>query len=212
LIGRHRGTLQEWLRIYREEGLAGLEIVKSSNGGGNRVIPKWAEFALSKRLQESENGFASYGAVQEWLSQTLGVEAEYHAVYQMTRYRLKANFLQFSHVDTECFQRFLNEFSQAYPDSLNIIQLDNGRFHSGKKLVLPDNIILLFQPPYCPELNPIEHLWQYLKADLRWADFKTLEELQIKLGQLLAELTPEIIASITRYPFILDALSVINTI
>jgi DDE superfamily endonuclease len=62
-------------------------------------------------------------------------------------------FLQFSHVDTECFQRFLDEFSQAYPDSLNIIQLDNGRFHSGKKLVLPDNILLLFQPPYCPELN-----------------------------------------------------------
>ena len=89
-IGRHRGTLQEWLRIYREEGLAGLEIVKSSPGGGNRVIPKWAEAALSKRLQESENGFASYGAIQEWLSETLGVEAEYHAVYQMARYRLKA--------------------------------------------------------------------------------------------------------------------------
>ena len=121
-------------------------------------------------------------------------------------------FLQFSHVDTECFQRFLDEFSQAYPDSLNIIQLDNGRFHSGKKLVLPDNILLLFQPPYCPELNPIEHLWQYLKADLRWASFKTLEELQIKLGQILAELTPEIIAGITGYPFILDALSVVNII
>jgi transposase len=121
-------------------------------------------------------------------------------------------FLQFSHVDTKCCQRFLDEFSQADPDSLNIIQLDNGRFHSGKKLVVPDNIILLFQPPYCPELNPIEHLWQYLKADLRWASFKTLEELQIKLGQLLAELTPEIIAGITGYPFILDALSVINTI
>jgi transposase len=89
-IGRHRGTLQKWLRIYRAEGLPGLEIVKSSSGGGNRVIPKWAEDALSKRLQESENGFASYGAVQQWLSQTLGVEAEYHAVYQMTRYRLKA--------------------------------------------------------------------------------------------------------------------------
>jgi transposase len=89
-IGRHRGTLQEWLRIYREEGIAGLEIVKSSPGGGNRVIPLWAESALSERLQESENGFASDGAVQEWLSQTLGVEAEYHAVYQLTRYRLKA--------------------------------------------------------------------------------------------------------------------------
>ena len=121
-------------------------------------------------------------------------------------------FLQFSHVDTECFQRFLAEFSHVYPDSLNIIQVDNGRFHTSKKLVVPDNIILLFQPPYCPELNPIEHLWQYLKADLRWAAFKTLEELQIKVGELLAELTPEIIASITGYPFILDALSVVNTI
>jgi hypothetical protein len=69
--------LQEWLRIDREEGLAGLEIVKSSNGGGNRVIPKWAEAALSKRLQESENRFASNGVVQQWLSQTLGVEAEF---------------------------------------------------------------------------------------------------------------------------------------
>jgi transposase len=90
--------------------------------------------------------------------------------------------------------------------------VDNGRFHTSKKLVVPENIILLFQPPYCPELNPIEHLWQYLKADLRWSSFKTLEQLQIKLGQLLAQLTPEIIASITGYPFILDALSVVYTI
>jgi transposase len=89
-IGRHRGTLQEWLRIYRVGGLAALETVKSSPGGGNRVIPTWAEEALSKRLQEPEKGFESYGAVQQWLSETLGVEAEYHAVYQMTRYRLKA--------------------------------------------------------------------------------------------------------------------------
>jgi transposase len=89
-IGRHRGTLQEWLRIYREEGLPGLEMVKSSPGGGRRLIPLWAEAALAKRLQESENGFASYGAVQQWLSESLGVEAEYHAVYQMTRYRLNA--------------------------------------------------------------------------------------------------------------------------
>ncbi|WNN92123.1 winged helix-turn-helix domain-containing protein [Gloeocapsopsis dulcis] len=28
--------------------------------------------------------------MQQWLAQTLGIEAEYHAVYQMTRYRLKA--------------------------------------------------------------------------------------------------------------------------
>ncbi len=58
--------------------------------------------------------------------------------------------------------------------------------------------------------------WRHLKT-LGWMvtpldSFKTLEELQIKLGQLLSELTPEIIAGITGYPFILDALSVVNTI
>ena len=63
-------------------------------------------------------------------------------------------FLQFSHVDTDCYQRFLDEFSPAYADSLNILQVDNGLFHKAKRLRIPDNIILLFQPPYSPELNP----------------------------------------------------------
>ena len=63
-------------------------------------------------------------------------------------------FLQFTHVDSDCYQLFLDEFSKAYPDSLNILQVDNGAFHKAQDLVIPDNIILLFQPPYCPELNP----------------------------------------------------------
>lgn len=121
-------------------------------------------------------------------------------------------FLQFSHVDTACYQRFLDEFSKAYPNSLNILQVDNGRFHTSRDLVVPENVILLFQPPYCPELNPIERLWEYLKADLKWASFKTLEQLQTKVDQLLSQLTPELIASITGYSFILDALSALNTV
>ncbi|MBM0745337.1 hypothetical protein JOY44_28335 (plasmid) [Phormidium sp. CLA17] len=53
-------------------------------------------------------------------------------------------FLQFSHVDTACYQWFLDEFSKAYPDSLNILQVDNGRFHKGKDLIVPENIIAVF--------------------------------------------------------------------
>lgn len=87
-VGKHRNTVQTWLSLYRDGGVeAMLEIKKSP--GGVRVTPRWAEVALAKRLQEN-HGFQSYGAVQQWLAQTLGVEAEYHAVYQMTRYRLKA--------------------------------------------------------------------------------------------------------------------------
>ena len=87
-VGKHRNTVQTWLSNYREGGVKAMLEVKKSPGGV-RVIPQWAENALAKRLQES-NGFQSYYAVQQWLAETLGIEAEYHAVYQMTRYRLKA--------------------------------------------------------------------------------------------------------------------------
>lgn len=65
-----------------------LEIKKSP--GGVRVIGQWAEATLAKRLLDPHHGFSSYGEVQQWLLETLGVEAQYHAVYQMTRNRLKA--------------------------------------------------------------------------------------------------------------------------
>lgn len=87
-VGKHRNTVQTWLSNYRAGGVRAMLEVKKSPGGV-RVIPQWAETALAKRLQES-HGFQSYGGVQQWLAETLGVEAEYHAVYQMTRYRLKA--------------------------------------------------------------------------------------------------------------------------
>ena len=119
-------------------------------------------------------------------------------------------FWQFSHVDSDCYQRLWNEFSATYADTLNILQVDNGAFHKAKDWLIPSNIILLFQPAYCPELNPIERLWQHLKKDLRWELFKDLTQLQTKVDQLLAQLTAETVASITGYNFILDALSVAN--
>lgn len=88
-VGKHRNTVQTWLSQYREGGVEAMLAIKKSPGGV-RVIPQWAETALAKRLQEANHGFSSYGTVQQWMSETLGVEAEYHAVYQMTRYRLKA--------------------------------------------------------------------------------------------------------------------------
>jgi len=62
-------------------------------------------------------------------------------------------FWQFSHVDTDCFQRFLDEFSVSYSESVNILQVDNGAFHKAKDLRILDNVILLFQPAYCPRAN-----------------------------------------------------------
>lgn len=117
-------------------------------------------------------------------------------------------FWQFSHVDTDCYQRFLEQFSPAYAETLNILQVDNGLFHKAKRLRVPDNIILLFQPPHSPELNPIERWWEHLKRDLKWGLFSDLKQLQEKVDELIDALTPPQVASITGYSFILDALSV----
>lgn len=58
--------------------------------------------------------------------------------------------------EKECFQIFLELVSEYFADIILIIQLDNGRFHNAKNLKIPDNIILMFQPPHYPESNPIE--------------------------------------------------------
>lgn len=61
--------------------------------------------------------------------------------------------LELSHCNTETFQVFLDGFSLMDPMELKIILLHNGAFHKGKNLVIPENIILIFIPPYSPELN-----------------------------------------------------------
>ena len=115
-------------------------------------------------------------------------------------------FLEFSYLDSVCFQAFLNEFSTTYATSLNILQLDNGSPHVAKKLIIPENIILLFQPSYSPDVNPIERLWQSLKDKLSWLTVATLDELRREMDVVLNSLTAECIASLTGYDFILSAL------
>ena len=75
-------------------------------------------------------------------------------------------FYEFSHLDGQCFQRFINQLSEEFNDSINFLQLDNGSFH--KNVDYPENIIPIFQPPHSPELNPIERFWQQLKRELQF--------------------------------------------
>jgi hypothetical protein len=115
-------------------------------------------------------------------------------------------FLAFCYLDSVCFQTFINEFSKPYSDSLNILQLDNASPHLANNLILPENIILLFQPAYSPDVNPIERLRQSLKDKLSWLTVATLNELRKEMDAVLNSLTAECIASLTGYDFILSAL------
>jgi transposase len=50
----------------------------------------------------------------------------------------------------------------------------NGSFHQALNLSIPDNIMLLFQPPYTPQVNPIERLWKEIKKFIKWDIFADL--------------------------------------
>jgi transposase len=69
-------------------------------------------------------------------------------------------------------------------------------------------VLLLFQPAYSPEVNPIERLWGYIKEQLKWLRFEQIEELRAAVQKELKKLTNEFIASLTEWQFILDAIFV----
>lgn len=88
LLGRHRVTVQRWLREYRQRGLSGLLQEKKSSGRP-RVIPEEAVERLKLELSVPQ-GFSSYGEVHTWLRAECGIEAAYRTVHQLVRYQLQA--------------------------------------------------------------------------------------------------------------------------
>jgi putative transposase len=51
------------------------------------------------------------------------------------------------------------------PGAHAVLMLDQAGWHLSDKLVVPANITLLPLPPKCPELNPVENVWQYLREN-----------------------------------------------
>ena len=119
-------------------------------------------------------------------------------------------FLEFSHLNSACFQVFLNEFAKTYPTGTHIIQLDNARVHTAQQVVIPDNVILWFQPPYAPECNPIERLWALLKTRISWHLFDSLLALQDAVASLLNLFPSSSFASLCGRRSLLQALQKFN--
>ena len=116
-------------------------------------------------------------------------------------------FLEMPYLNSDCFQIFLDQFAINYFDSLNILILDNGAFHKARKLRIPKNLLLLFLPPYCPELNPIERFWQDVKDQIAGQIFATLEMLKDRVADILNSYLNAKISTLTGFPYILHAIN-----
>lgn len=110
-------------------------------------------------------------------------------------------------MNTETFSAYLGQVSAAHPDEFLVMIVDGASSHVSKDLKIPENIRLHRLPPYSPELNPVEHLWD----EIREKSFpnRVFSEMKAVIAQLendlpaLASDTARV-KSITAWPWIIS--------
>ena len=111
--------------------------------------------------------------------------------------------------NTTCFQSFLNVLSRRFVRQEILLVLDGAPNHRCADLALPNNVSLLFLPPYAPELNPKENLCDEIREKI-FKDYaiKSIQAVYRKLEEaiLYIERNSELVKSITSFPYIVNSL------
>ena len=95
-----------------------------------------------------------------------------------------------STANTDMMKIFLEHISQEFTDSFLVMQVDGASWHRSQQLPIPENIRLIFQPAYSPEVNPVEHIWDELREKyFSNRLFPSLDALQDHLCTALNELS-----------------------
>ena len=110
------------------------------------------------------------------------------------------------YVGTEAMGLHLAEIAKTVTLGAHaLLILDGAGWHGAKALDIPPNITLLKLPPYAPELNPMENVWQYLRANkLAITVFDNYDDILEKCTQAwnFFENDPDRITSITQREWI----------
>lgn len=113
------------------------------------------------------------------------------------------------YVNTECMQLFLDEVSARHPNDKIVMVLDGAGWHASGSLSPPKNMKLLPLPPYAPELNPVEHVWDELREKFfhnRVFDSLDALEEQLEFALRAFENNAPMVQSIVAWEWIVSAL------
>jgi transposase len=105
--------------------------------------------------------------------------------------------------NTTMMNLFLVHLSSEFAQFFIILQLDRAGWHRAKHLRVPENIRLLPQPAYSPELMPVEHLWEEIREKHFYNRiFNSLDAVEETLCEALKSLmnAPEQVRSMTFFP------------
>ncbi len=110
-------------------------------------------------------------------------------------------------VSEQAMSLFLREVGDRHPDEFILMVLDGAGWHKANALKVPDNMALYFLPPYSPQLNPVEHIWESIRENgFRNEVFNSIDGVENQLMQCLAtlEMEPATVASTTGFPWIIS--------
>lgn len=68
-------------------------------------------------------------------------------------------------VNAQAMSWFLAEVARRHADEFIVMVMDQAGWHVAGALQIPANMRIVLLPPYSPELNPAEHLWEALRED-----------------------------------------------
>lgn len=106
------------------------------------------------------------------------------------------------------YEIFLEEFSRYLGDEEVMLIVDNVPSHKSKSIKVPENIKLEKLPPYSPELNPVERVFEEIRKDMSNKIFEGIEEVENCLVEILKKYfdNPQLVKSLTLYPYIKEAI------
>lgn len=91
----------------------------------------------------------------------------------------QAHFLHLPTVNVDCDAQYLEHLTQTDPAAVHVVIRDQAGFHlRDGDARLPSRVRIVSLPPYCPELNPCEQLWDLLKDETANRVHRTIEALR----------------------------------
>src|SRR5215469_8097926 len=111
--------------------------------------------------------------------------------------------------NTASFQTFLDALARRFARQDILLVLDGAPNHRSGDLAIPDNITLLYLPPYSPQSDLEENLWDEMREKIfkNYAlNYMNAERAKLKEAILYVERNPALVRSITSFPYIANSL------
>lgn len=110
-------------------------------------------------------------------------------------------------VTAEAMSIFLAEVARRHPKEFILMVLDGAGWHRANSLVIPENMRLEALPPYSPQLNPMEHIWDEVRE--KWFAnevFDSLDGVEDRLVEALVALENDraLVASTTGFDWLIN--------